>query len=364
MKKTGLLMAVVMSLVIMVACAKPAPPPAPVPAPTTPKPTTPAPVPSPTPAPAAKITWSFEGRFAPTHIESQTIAIPIIDEINKRAGGRLEIKPFWSESLVKQEGVLDAVSVGTIDMGWVTTAYWTGTVPLWSLPFVPSLFNDYQHEVRAWNAGIKQIWIDHAKQQLKAHVAGETFKHSASVNIYSNKSIPKRPSDIKGLKIRSFNPLLDTLLNLAGAAPISMSSSDMYLGVQRGTIDGYVSVPTSVTPIKMQEVTKYVNLMPLMWGEMGLLLISEKSWTKLPTDLQKIVDEATFKYFTAWGSEGQARLVKESVEIMRKAGMTVYEPTTEDIAAWTALAQPVWDKYIQIAGEVGKKQIEIAQKAR
>lgn len=349
-------------ILLAIGCAKPAPAPVPPPAPA-PAPTTPKPAPT-TTAPAAKITWSDAERMAPTHILAQTIVMPVIQEVLAKSNGRLEIKPYWSESLIKNDGMLDALSRGTVDVAWVTTSYFMGTIPIWSLPFVPGVFNDYQHMVRSWNAGIKGIWSDYAKQKLNAHIAGGTFNYNSYLNIYSNKSIPKRPADIKGLKIGSFNYLLDTLLIQAGAAPATVASADLYLALQRGTIDGSVQVPSSVTSWKLQEVTKYANLMPLMFAEMTLVLISEKAWANLPPDVQKIVDDAYLKYFTEWGQNEQRVRNDAAFETMKKAGMTLYTSTPDDIAAWRELAQPVWDKYVQVAGEAGKKQLDIAQKAR
>lgn len=355
-KSSGLFIGIIVVLLVaLVACAKPAPAPSPTASPV-PAPTTAAPAP-------AKIVWTDAERIASTQILAQTLHIPMYDEINKRSNGRLEIKSHWSESLVKHVGILEAISKDTVDMAHVSPTFFTGTVPMWLLPYVPTLFDDYQHQVRAWQAGIGQAWMDQAKREYNAHVMGQSFIHTDRLNLYSNKSIPKRPADIKGLKITSFNPLLDTLLTLAGAAPTAVSGPDMYLTVQRGTVDGFVQVPTSVTSTKLHEVIKYGNLMPLMWGEMGLLLVSGKAWASLPPDLQQIVDETAAKYLTIWGREAAA-LGQKSFDEMKKAGVTLYTPTSEDIAAWRELAKPVLDKFVSTAGEVGKTQLDIVQKTR
>jgi C4-dicarboxylate-binding protein DctP len=288
----------------------------------------------------------------------------MIQEINQKANGRLEIKPFFSEQVAKANDMLDALSTGSVESAWEPTTYFAGTVPIWNLPLLPFLFDNYDQLVKGWNAGIKQIWIDQAATKLNAHIMGSTFYYTGLVCIFSNKSLPKLPADIKGLKIRSFNPLLDTLMQSAAAAPTSMASPEVYLAMQRGTVDGYMTSPVGMVSYKLFEVTKFGNYMNITPGSMDLPMVNMKAWQALPDDLKQIVDETAMKHLTAWGKEKEPGIDKDAFATMTKGGTQMYTPTTQDLDAWRAISKPAWDKFIQTAGPIGQQQIDIMQKAR
>ncbi len=45
----------------------------------------------------------------------------------------------------------------------------------------------------------------------------------------------------------------------------------------------------------------------------------------------------------------------------RENGMTVYELSDEEVAAWEAAAQPVYDQFLADSGELGAKVLEAAR---
>ena len=66
----------------------------------------------------------------------------------------------------------------------------------------------------------------------------------------------KSISDIKGLKLRALG-LQANLLHELGAVPVSMKVPEIYMAIDKGTIDGTSANLTMAVGYKWSEVTKY-----------------------------------------------------------------------------------------------------------
>jgi TRAP-type C4-dicarboxylate transport system substrate-binding protein len=70
-----------------------------------------------------------------------------------------------------------------------------------------------------------------------------------------------------------------------------MASSEVYMALQRGTIDGVVSGVQSIIKRKWNETCKYLTATNGTFSP-WLVTVNLKFWNKLPEDIQKAVLEA------------------------------------------------------------------------
>lgn len=312
---------------------------------------------------AEKTTLSFATHYPPGAIYSEHMIQPFCKEVDKRSNGRLNIKPYWSESLIKLTEQLDALSSGNVDIAFFASTYYTGAEPIWAAGQVPFLFDDYKHLARAWKAGINKLWDDaYSRQNIVA--IGDFHSFNGVNYLWSNKSVPRLPSDIKGLKIRSYNMLLDILIKSAGAAPTSVSMSDVYFGVQRGTFDGYITNVGSMEAFKLHEVTKYGFRVPVVIGALMPFAINKKIWDKLPMDMKNIMNEVCSEVIRDFNEKSLPKYEDELIEKCKKGGMQIVDPTAAETKAWGDISKPAQEKFLELAGESGRKLVEIAVKTR
>jgi TRAP-type C4-dicarboxylate transport system, periplasmic component len=64
-------------------------------------------------------------------------------------------------------------------------------------------------------------------------------------------------ADLAGLRIRSFGAYLPVALEALGAVPVSMSTADMYEGLQRGTVDCVSVSYATAAAFRLQEVARF-----------------------------------------------------------------------------------------------------------
>lgn len=319
------------------------------------------------PAPMAQEKYTL--RLATFYPSAATMAkhgiTSVIDEVSKRSKGRLEIKPFYQETLFKARDQFHAVTTGSVDITFLVSAWAGDVIPNFLVCFCPFLFDDYAHFSRAWKAGISDIWTAEAAKHNIILLGNAPF-YTGVNQIYSRKKVVRLPSDLKGLKMRSFNLLLDTLIKEAGGTPVSMPITDVYTVLDRGTVDGFISsMIGGVEPMRLYEVAKCANRIPIVFGSPNFNAINKKSFESLPKDLQDILNEVNREKLWLFSDELVTKLENKTFERMKKKeGMEIHNPTREELKEWRKAAKPAWDKFIEITGETGRKQIEIANATR
>jgi len=123
-------------------------------------------------------------------------------------------------------------------------------------------------------------------------------------------------ADLKGYKIRLGNAALNDIFSRMGATPVFLPGGEIYEAAQRGVIDGFEYVTPSVNwAMGYQEVTKYLYLSPTRAAtDAQALFVNQKTWDKLPKDLQAIVEMVAFQV----ADEYYTKEVTDDAEALKK----------------------------------------------
>jgi TRAP-type C4-dicarboxylate transport system substrate-binding protein len=201
--------------------------------------------------------------------------------------------------------------------------------------------------MEAGTAIYKKIWdkfpeIRNEFKQVRVYGA----EMSPPNHLHFTKKVVKVPADIKGMKIIALGGTMAEEMAAMGAAPIDVKVGDLYMSLDRGMAEG-VSIHWPVMHgFGILKLTPYHTVFPggtLM--SVDMLLFNQKSWDKLPDDVQKV-----FLELEPWYTEqvikmntGYINMVKGMAKEM---GHEIYEPTAEEMELWKQAVQPVRDKWI------------------
>jgi TRAP-type C4-dicarboxylate transport system substrate-binding protein len=151
----------------------------------------------------------------------------------------------------------------------------------------------------------------------------------------------RQPSDLKGKKIAVSGTAASKAMELIGAAPTSMSSSDLYIALQRGTIDATARPLLTGIGRKLYEVLDNVTLVNMSYFT-TLLSINMNTWNKLPPDLQKIIQEAANER-----SVEQLKILNQYLidakPLFEKNGVDYYVAPESELVAFKKVVSPVYD---------------------
>jgi tripartite ATP-independent transporter DctP family solute receptor len=275
-------------------------------------------------------------------------------EIEKRVPGRVDWKLFPGAQLGRNDVIMRGLKTGThiasMQASWVAAI-----VPAFELFEAPFMFTN-REQVRKVAAAVQD---DLAEELAKKGVVlvggiGELGFRQISNNV---RPIVK-PADLNGVKLRTpGNPFRIKIFRTFGANPTPMSSSEVYMAIRQGVIEGQENPLASIWAMKFHEVQKYISLSNHVFTPTAIVF-SKKHWDSWPKDIRDAIEEAgrvaiefTFKF----GKEKDQSLQAE----MRKANPEI-KFNKIDVAAFKKLAAPL---YADLEKQVGKDLWSKAQAA-
>ena len=279
------------------------------------------------------------------------------NKANEKSKGSVTIQIYPAGQLYNDKNMNDAIISGGIDMGLNTVGRWATIVPAMDIFDVPFIFPSYEKVDKAIDSGLGEKL---GNELMKKGVRPLIWADYGFVQYANNKKLVKTPADFDGLKIRGYSKYSAETIKAMGASSVTMGSSEVYMGIQRGTIDGQTSGTTAMRDRKMYEVHKYLTVTNHASPEF-IVAINEKSYSKLNADQKKALDAAAIEVRDMIRANAKAEDLKALADLKAK-GMEVYEVPENELQAWRDATKPVWDLFIRENGKFGQELIDICVK--
>jgi len=258
------------------------------------------------------------------------------NEIEKRSGGRIEVKLYpagmlgdmTSATEQTRQGIIQGVQVGD---GWIANHF-----PEVQLISIPYIFKD--REV-AW-AVLDGPFGDKLKKEYeKTGLKLLHFTENGGFRNFSNNVKEIRvPADMKGMKIRVMpNPAHQKTVEALGALPVVVAWAELYTALKTKVADGQENAVATFLVPKLYEVQKYMILDGHFYS-INSVLINKAWYDALPKDLQVAIDQAAIVSQTVNRGICTA-LEAKGIKLMEEKGMKIYAPTPEEKAQFKNLTQ-------------------------
>ena len=175
-------------------------------------------------------------------------------------------------------------------------------------------------------------------------------------------------ADLKGLKIRVPHPTAAQAVTRLGMTPVQIPQTELYLALERGTVDGAINLTASVASYKLQEVSKAVTTNMSLGSIAFIAMINEKDWQKLSPAEQEAVAKAGREAGAA-SAQVFLKVTAGSEAKLNQVGMRLFEASASlQKEAASALA-PMQDEWVaanaaknSMAGQVAKQLNEALAK--
>lgn len=280
-------------------------------------------------------------------------------EVEARTNGAIDVEIYDSATLYKDKEVPAAVGSGAIEAGVASLTRYVGDAPVVDVFYMPFLLNS---EAKVRTAVSEGSPVRSAIEAEVAKTGGQILYWQAygGAVLLSNGGPIKTPEDMKGKKVRVFGKTLGDFVTAAGGAPTLISGSEQYLAYQRGTVDVGMTGVSGVKSRKLWEVMDTITVTNHADIEF-VVVVNTDWWNGLSAEIQGQIREA------AQAAQEDVRDRMSSIEAeayaaAKENGMSIVELTDAELAAWKAVAQPVYDSYLAATGEVGKAVLEAASK--
>lgn len=282
----------------------------------------------------------------PYHIGSEFFA----KRAKELTNGRIEVQVYPSSQLGNERELVEAMQIGTVDMGAITTAVTSRFVKELEIFNLPFLFRDFQHLYKVMDSKFGEE-LNVAAQKKGLRILG--WWAGGSRSIYARKPISDLAS-MKGLKIRTMEtPLIIATWKALGLIPTPIPFSEVYTALQQGVVDAGEGNVISYESMKFDEVAPHLSHIKYLIT-VELLLISENLFKGLPRDLQSALIQA------GKDSVVVERKVNEDaenkvVELLKNKKKTVVIP---DLEPFFKAVQPIYEQH---GKAIGMDKIKMVQ---
>ena len=256
----------------------------------------------------------------------------------ERSGGRLTLKVLHSRLMGEEGETIQHVRVGALDMARVNLAPLNGLVPETVVPSLPFVFRSAEHMHMVMDGPIGAE-IAHAFE--RHGFVALAFYDSGARSFYNNRRPVRRPSDLKGLRIRGQqSPVAGAMVEALGGMAAPLPYGQVGVALSTGVIDGAENNWPAFHDTRHYQTARFYSLTEHTMAP-EVLLISRMLWENLPAADQSLVRQAARESVPfmreLWRQREQA-----ATEALTAAGVAV---NTVDKGAFAAAMRPVYDQF-------------------
>ena len=209
--------------------------------------------------------------------------------VAERSGGRHVIKVFYSRQLGEEKETLEQTRVGAIDLNRTNVALIGTMVPAMNVLAMPFLFRSIEHLQKVLDGPIGNEILGSFEPY---GFVGLAFYDSGARSIYNSVRPIGSMADLRGLRLRvQQSEQMSEMVRALGAVPVELPYGQVLTGLSTQLIDGAENNwPSFVTTDHYKFAGYYTLTEHTMSPE--VLVMSQKAWSGLSPDDQKIFREA------------------------------------------------------------------------
>jgi TRAP-type transport system periplasmic protein len=303
---------------------------------------------------AAQTKWDMPTPYPATNFHTENI-MQFVGDVEKASGGKLKITVHPAASLFKATEIKRAVQGGQAQIGEIIISGYSNEDPIFGVDSVPFLATSYADAAKLWRVSRKAIESRFAKQ-------GMLVLYSVPwppQGIYSTKPI-NSIADMKGLKVRTYNPYTSRIAELAGAQPVTIQAAELAQAMATGAVNANITSGATGYDTKAWEVVKnYYDTQA--WLPKNIIFASKQAFDALDKNTQQAVLKAA-----AAAEERGWKLSEEKnkwyLEQLAKNGMHVAPPSPQLKADLKKIGDTMTAEWIKTAGSDGKAIIDAYRK--
>ena len=267
------------------------------------------------------------GNFAANHSSSLAMAQFRLD-VEKVSAGQIQVEVFPAMQLGSAQDNVDQVRSGKLFMTWISTAYFSRTVPELSVLSIPFLFTDRQLAFKVADGKVGSL--------LEGKFAAKGFLPLGFMELgprqLTNSQRPVRSiADLKGLKLRlQPDEIHIATFQALGANPVKMDIKEVYGALQSGVLDAQENPFAVIRDRNFHEVQKYLTNTSHFF-DLIVLVANKQRFEALKPEQQKMIRDAATKAVIAQRTSAAAEDIGAIVDLANR-GMK-FEPVRPSFRA-------------------------------
>jgi tripartite ATP-independent transporter DctP family solute receptor len=271
----------------------------------------------------------------PTHIAMTKWA----ERMKERTGGQVEMQIFASSQLgsnrdMMEQAVLGAAVISHTDPGYIQDYYVN-----FGVLNGPFLFREWDQAKKLVSGPLVKEWAEAMRKEKGMRLLALNW-YFGPRHIIAHQPL-RNPEEIKGKKVRvPPNIMWKETIQAMGGAPTPLEWAEVYTGLAQKVVDAAEAPLSTLLGSRLNEVAKVITLTGHFKAITGMV-IGEKFYQSLPTNVQKILEEEALRA----GNEMSAMTLAKQDEFtkaLKEKGVTFVQG---DVAAFEKATQIVYTKF-------------------
>ncbi|MEJ5358855.1 MAG: C4-dicarboxylate TRAP transporter substrate-binding protein [Desulfobacterales bacterium] len=246
-------------------------------------------------------------------------------DLEKASGGRLKAKVFYGSSLLEPRAGLSGVRDGIAQIGHHAALYTPSELP------ESNVLNELSFGITdplVAMAAVTEFEMTDPQMQAQWKKAGVVFAGGYSTPQYVMMcSKPVRNlEEIKGKRLRTAGASVSRWVQTVGAVAVNIPSTEMYTGLEKGSLDCATNVVSDLKSRSLWDVAKHTTMASLgMYYAGPNWAVNPKFWQELsPADRRLLFNvnaQAMANLYV-----GYQEAIAEALAEARQHGVSFYEP--------------------------------------
>jgi len=303
---------------------------------------------------SAQTKWDMPTPYPPTNFHTENI-MQFVADVEKDTGGKLKITVHSNASLFKAPEIKRAVQGGQAQMGEILISGYSNEDPIFGVDSVPFLATSYADAAKLWKASRKAIEERFARQGLMILYSVPWPPQG----IYSSKPLDSI-ADMKGLKMRTYNPYTSRIAELAGAQPVTIQVAELAQAFATGAVNANITSGATGYDTKAWEVVKnYYDTQA--WLPKNIVFANKAAFDSLDKASQAaLLKDAAAAEARGWKVSEEKN--KWYLEELAKNGMHVALPSPQLKADFRKIGDTMTAEWMKTAGADGQAIVDAYRK--
>jgi TRAP-type transport system periplasmic protein len=298
----------------------------------------------------AQAAWDMPTPYTDGTFHTQNIRW-FADEIAKATSNGLRIQVHSNNALIRGPEILRAVGSGQVAAGEILLSQFGNEDPILEVDAIPFLTASAAQAMALYQASKTAVEASLQKRNVRMLYAvawpSQAFFAKTAIN---------SAADMRGMKFRTGSPMTSRMAELLGAVPTVVQGSEIPQAFATNIVTGMVtSAATGVQSRAWEFSTYLINLRAFM--PKNAIIVNERAWQRLGEPVRDAI-LAQAKLAETRGWELSAKAETDSIEELRKNGMTVTEPSPALLADARAVGTRLAEEWTAKSGAAGKQVIE------
>ena len=302
----------------------------------------------------AQAKWDLPSGYGTNTFQVQNLQ-QFAEGVDKATAGKLKIIVHPNASLFKANEIKRAVQSSQVPAGEFILSGAANEAPIFGVDSIPFLATSYAESKRLDDA---------SRPALAKTLAGQGIKLLYTVpwppqSLYSAKPV-NGLKDLKGTKMRAYNPATSFIANSLGAQPVTIQLAELPAALATGGVDNFLTSSASGIDSKLYESVKYFYAVAA-WLPRNAVVVNQKAFDAL----DKPAQDAVLKQAAEAEQRGWRMSEQKDAEYLKELGAKgmKIDPSADALKReLKTLGEQMTADWVKLAGAEGKAVIDAFHK--